>query len=179
MMNTLFGSTRVWRVIGFVLLGVWSSGSMAAPAQNTTTYSAMQAKVETQLASRNAQCFTRCIKTYRTKNGLKLVVLDQNGKVYTIKHIPLVAGTKLLAIGHGSTSSPSYASSYGAPGTAQTQTITVSSNSQSSTYIVIQGGKRYAITITTTFVYENGVLIDVYTTTSKVLLTSSPELPSL
>ncbi len=179
MMNKIFASTRVWWLLGLALLGVWGISNAAAPARNTTGYAAMQTQVEAEMANSNAQCFTNCTKTYRTSNGLKLLVLDQDGNIFAIKRIPLGTDAKLLAIGPGSTSSPSYASLRALPGTAQTRTVTVSSTSTSSTYIVFQGGKRYAITITTTYVYENGVLIGISVSTSKVLLTPSAELPSL
>ncbi len=161
---------------GLVLLGVWGISNAAPPTRNTTDYAAMQTQAEAEMANSNARCFASCSKI---RNGLKLLVLDQNGNVFAIKHIPLGADAKLLAIGHGSTSSPSYAyaSLRSAPGIGQTRTVTVTSFSSSKTYVVTQGGKRYAVTVTTTLVYENGVLIDITVTTSKVPLTPSTELP--
>ena len=163
MMNKIFASTRVWWLLGLALLGVWGIGNAAPPARNTTDYAATQTQVEAKMAASNAQCFASCTKIYRTSNGLKLVVLDQNGWVFTIKRFPLAPGTMLVGIGPQtrSTSAPVVMSYGSAPGGVQAHTSTVDSTTHTNTYPVIRNGMRYLIVITITYVYVNSPLVNV------------------
>ncbi len=165
-------STQAWLAISGLMLGIWGTGSVAAPARDTTRYTAMQAKVKAQLASRNARCFASCTKIYRTSNGLKLVVLDQNGWVFTIKRFPLAPGTMLVGIGPQtrSTSAPVVMSYGNTPGGMQARTSTVNSTTHTSTYPVIRNGMRYLIVITITYVYVNSPLVNVIVNRTEFLL---------
>ena len=145
---------------GIVLIGI----SVAfVPSAYAHTQVDPSSSASAKLAAENANCYSNCLKVYRQGNVLKLVALDGNGQIFTIRRIHLPSNAKLVSVNHS-------AKHNNPLGFAQTNSTIVTSNSITQTYITLNGGVVTIVVVTTTFVYVNGKLVAVEVSVRKITL---------
>lgn len=110
----------------------------------------------------NANCNSNCIKYFRHDNKLQLVVLDENGKIFTVRTVTLPRNAKLTSRARGTS----------AVGNVQPRAGggTITSDATTVNYTSTNGGVTTVTVVTTTFTYLDGNLVDVDVTVTQFTL---------
>ncbi|MGH8225686.1 MAG: hypothetical protein ACRER1_06005 [Gammaproteobacteria bacterium] len=175
-----FSNTAAYAVMGAIFALMTASLVCVAPAAAASSGGQLSAIYAGQAAATNASCHASCSQYFLQGNKLRVVVLDQNGQIFTIRTVHLPPGATQQISGSSESSSGTGGLQPNIPISPPcTSCYWVDSGSQQ--YIVHSpNGNTYLVVVTTIATYSidangNYTLIDVAVQKQTIDITTHPK----